>query len=85
MKLLSKACILIMVLLALGSVSAFAEQYAWTSDLQRDVSTTHDSLWIETTPELGDSSIATAALVGLSGLALTGAVVAHKKARSYAQ
>lgn len=40
---------------------------------------------LETTPELGDSSIATAALVGLAGLALTGAVVAHKKSRSNAQ
>ena len=76
---------------ALFQMSAFAEQPVTHGSLLRDDVThdslwreedTHDSLWRETTPELGDSSIATTALVGLAGLALTGAAIAHKKARS---
>ena len=85
MKLFSRICTLLVALLVLGSVGAFAENYGWTPDLQREnVSWTPD-LQREVTPELGDSSIATTALVGLAGLALTGAVVAHKKSRSNAQ
>lgn len=85
MKLFSKICTLLVALLVLGSVGAFAENYAWTPDLKREDVYWTPNLQREVTPELGDSSIATVALVGLAGLALTGAVVAHKKARSNAR
>lgn len=94
MKSLLKVCAVIGICGALFQMSAFAEQPVTHDSLWRDDVThdslwrevdNHDSLWRETTPELGDSSIATTALVGLAGLALTGAVVAHKKSRSNAQ
>ena len=53
-----------------------------TPNLERPVT---PNLYREIMPELGDSSIATAVLIGFAGLALTGAVVAHKKSRSNAQ
>lgn len=95
MKLFSRICTLIVVLLILGSVSALAEPYRnlnleWEGlnqnpNLEREGLNRNLNLEREITPELGDSSIATTALVGLAGLTLTGAVVAHKKARSNAQ
>lgn len=85
MKLFSKICTLLVALLVLGSVGALAENYAWTPDVQLGNTGWTPDLQREVTPELGDSSIATVALVGLAGLTLTGAVVAHKKARSNAQ
>ncbi len=85
MKFCSRVCTLLVILLALGSFSARAEQYSWTPDLQRENVSWTPNLQREVTPELGDSSVATTALVGLAGLTLTGAVVAHKKARSNAQ
>lgn len=84
MKLFSKICTLLVALLILGSVSALAEPYR-NPYLQREEPQRNPILEREITPELGDSSIATAALVGFTGLALTGAVVAHKKSRSNAQ
>ena len=73
-----------MALLVLGSAGAFAEPYK-TPNLQRENTYWTPNLQREITPELGDSSIATVALVGLAGLTLTGAVVAHRKARSNVQ
>ena len=74
MKLCRKTFAIIVVLLAMGCCCALGEERSWTNDVRA-----------VQTPELGDSSIATTALVGFAGLALTGAVVAHKKARSNAQ
>lgn len=82
MKLCRKTFAIIVVLLAMGCCCALGEERSWTNDVER--SWTNDVRAVQT-PELGDSSIATTALVGFAGLALTGAVVAHKKARSNAQ
>lgn len=82
MKLCRKSFAIIVVLLAMGCCCALGEERSWTNDVER--SWTNDVRAVQT-PELGDSSIATTALVGFAGLALTGAVVAHKKARSNAQ
>jgi hypothetical protein len=81
-KLCRKTFAIIVVLLAMGCCCALGEERSWTNDVER--SWTNDVRAVQT-PELGDSSIATTALVGFAGLALTGAVVAHKKARSNAQ
>ena len=82
MKLCRKTFAIMVVLLAMGCCCALGEERSWTNDVER--SWTNDVRAVQT-PELGDSSIATTALVGFAGLALTGAVVAHKKARSNAQ
>lgn len=82
MKLCRKTFAIIVVLLAMGCCCALGEERSWTNDVER--SWTNDVRAVQT-PELGDSSIATTVLVGFAGLALTGAVVAHKKARSNAQ
>ena len=82
MKLCRKTFAIIVVLLAMGCCCALGEERSWTNDVER--SWTNDVRAVQT-PELGDSSIATTALVAFAGLALTGAVVAHKKARSNAQ
>lgn len=82
MKLCRKTFAIIVVLLAMGCCCALGEERSWTNDVER--SWTNDVRAVQT-PELGDSSIATTPLVGFAGLALTGAVVAHKKARSNAQ
>ena len=84
MKLFLKICTLLVALLILGSVSTLAEPY-WNPVLVLEEPVRNAILVREVTPELGDSSIATVALVGFAGLALTGAVVAHKKSRSNAQ
>ena len=95
MKLFSKICTLLVALLILGSVSVLAEPY-WNPIIELEEPQRNPVLVLEKpvrnailvreiTPELGDSSIATAALVGFAGLALTGAVAAHKKSRSNAQ
>lgn len=84
MKLFSKICTLLVALLILGSVSALAEPQQ-NPVIELEEPQRNPVLEREITPELGDSSIATAALVGFAGLALTGAVVAHKKSRSNAQ
>ena len=84
MKLFSKICTLLVALLILGSVSALAEPQQ-NPVIELEEPQRNPVLEREITPELGDSSIATAALVGFAGLALMGAVVAHKKSRSNAQ
>lgn len=73
MRLKSKVCTILAILLVFGGFNAFAEQYSLTPDLQRN-----------TTPELGDHSVATVTLASLSALTLAGAIIAHKKVRSNA-
>lgn len=95
MKLFLRICTLLVALLILGSVSALAEPYRnpvieleapqRNPVIELEEPQRNPIIELETTPELGDSSIATAALVGFAGLALMGAVVAHKKSRSNAQ
>jgi hypothetical protein len=89
-KLCRKTFAIIVVLLAMGCCCALGEERSWTNDVERSWTNDVERSWTNDvravqTPELGDSSIATTALVGFAGLALTGAVVAHKKARSNAQ
>lgn len=84
MRLKSKVCTILVVLLVLGGFNAFAEQYSWTPDLQREETSWTPDLQRNTTPELGDHSVATVTLASLSVLTLAGAIVAHKKVRSNA-
>ncbi len=84
MRLKSKVCTILAILFVFGGFNVFAEQYSLTPDLQREETSWAPDLQCNTTPELGDHSVATVTLASLSTLTFAGAIIAHKKVRSNA-